>query len=88
MDLESDPKNLSPFYKDVLALLEAIHERVYEQNAMHTEAACAENLQWEVARIALSSGLPGPAADGKGSWEPFAASDQVVFWRRRVRTAR
>lgn len=83
MDLESDPKHLSPFYKDVLAFLEAIHERLDG-----LEQAATRELPWEVCRtILLANGNIDPEMDRgpeRGEWEPFAASASAIWWRRRV----
>lgn len=77
MDLESDSKFLSPLGRDVLTLLEAIHERLdgIEKAVTHVPT-------WEVRRLPDNE-VPGPERTGV-PWEPFAASAGVIWWRRRV----
>lgn len=80
MDLESDPKYLSPIGKDVPAFLEAIHER------LDLEQASVCSATWEFQASSARSGPERDSLDANDAWEPFAWDGVSVLWRRRVRS--
>lgn len=68
MERHSDSRYLGPFPADVLDRLEAIHARLPEP--------AARPGHWSVCRTD-----PGGRPQDAG-WEPFAATDNWVYWRR------